>query len=131
MRTCGQGILLLLLAGACATKPQTPQSTEYKPRPTESKPTPDQLYDEPYRELSETCSRIWERDTLGLELRSKWGFPNLDRDRLQILESFRNPGGVAYLAAKLDSPPDEIGRDCLQSSLEELRRDPRGEASGQ
>lgn len=127
MRKCGQGILLLLLAGACATKPDTPRSTEFKP-------PPDNPYDEPYGELSETCSRIWERDTLGLELRSKWGLPNLERNRQEILDRFRNPDGVAYLAAKLDSPldspSDEIGRECLQSSLAELRRDSRGESSG-
>jgi hypothetical protein len=125
MRTCGVSVLLLLLVGACATKPETPRSTEFKPALTASNPTPEELYDEPYRELSETCSRIWERDTFGLELRSKWGLPNLDRDRRRILDSFRNPDGVAYLAAKLDSPSDEIGRECLRSSLAELRRDPR------
>jgi hypothetical protein len=138
MRTWGEGILFLLLAGACVTKPGALRSTDFKappkpetPRSTESKSTPDQFYDEPYRELSETCSRIWERDTLGLELRtSKWWVTNLERDREQILESFRNPDGMAYLAARLDSTSDEIGRACLQSSLAELRRDRREESSG-
>ena len=110
MRTCRLSVLLLLLAGACATKPETRRSTEIKPTPTESKPTPDQLYDEPYRELSETCSRIlgaghaWARAQEQVGVAQSRAGPTADSRQLPESRWCGLPGRKARLTVRRNRP---------------------------